>query len=414
MIIVRHAAEFAEENGIADVDLAIAILTQTALSRIDNDWNNALDGTLPGPSTEAAAQAFLTEIAGRSADINSQGIDGQWFTSTTEAYNNPEIFANLIFDLSQDRDTTGFDAVHSPDTITDYADFYSQYAAVGRDNEAQSSALQYASSALADKGINLIDAVTDLQTYQDAANGLVDIISSDNPFMAAVNAHLGSLQDDHTLSEAVENIEVHALLAELQGDPETANALRGQAYAEITTAMAEAGLTSGMGGVSAGVLAGKLTGKLDEIAAAHKPNADKPTTGGKTDVDSGKGADYDGAGGISRNYPDGIEPNLSIKTGQQNKHIEGTNEFNTANQSRARSTLNSDVDPQQLINQYAGTGQHVNPNKARLGEPGSVERVRTDSPIGNYVDANGVNHGPTNNFTIKYAKDGVHIVPAAP
>lgn len=84
------------------------------------------------------------------------------------------------------------------------------------------------------------------------------------------------------------------------------------------------------------------------------------------------------------------------------------------NQSRARSTLNSDVDPQQLINQYAGTGQHVNPNKARLGEPGSVERVRTDSPIGNYVDANGVNHGSTNNFTIKYANDGVHIVPAAP
>ncbi len=186
-------------------------------------------------------------------------------------------------------------AVHFSDTITDYADFYSQYAAVGRDNEAQSSALQYASSALADKGINLMDAVTDLQTYQDAANGLVDIISSDNPFMAAVNAHLGSLQDDHTLSEAVENIEVHALLAELQGDPETANALRGQAYAEITTAMAEAGLTSGMGGVSAGILAGKLTGKLDEIAAAHKPNADKPTSGGKTDVDSGEGADYDGA-----------------------------------------------------------------------------------------------------------------------
>ncbi len=72
----------------------------------------------------------------------------------------------------------------------------------------------------------MIDAVTDLQTYQDAANGLVDIISSDNPFMAAVNAHLGSLQGDNTLSEAVENIEVHALLAELQGDPETANALR--------------------------------------------------------------------------------------------------------------------------------------------------------------------------------------------
>ncbi len=61
--------------------------------------------------------------------------------------------------------------------------------------------------------------------------------------------------------------------------------------------MAEAGLTSGTGGVSAGVLAGKLTGKLDEIAAAHKPNADKPTSGGKTDVDSGEGVDYDGTEG---------------------------------------------------------------------------------------------------------------------
>ncbi|MBD5772109.1 polymorphic toxin type 50 domain-containing protein [Marinomonas colpomeniae] len=117
---------------------------------------------------------------------------------------------------------------------------------------------------------------------------------------------------------------------------------------------------------------------------------------------------------VEDRFPSASQPNLNIAEGSQNKHIVGTNQYKTASQSGVRSTINDGIDPQKLVNQYAGTGQHVNPNKAPLGQPGSTERIKTDSPIGEYVDVQGINHGPTNNFTIRYSKKGVHIVPAAP
>jgi len=69
------------------------------------------------------------------------------------------------------------------------------------------------------------------------------------------------------------------------------------------------------------------------------------------------------------------------------------------------------VDPQALVNQYAGTGQAA--NKFPLGTPGSVERITTKNVIGTYYE-NGVAVGPTTNFTIRYSKKGVHIIPARP
>jgi len=49
-----------------------------------------------------------------------------------------------------------------------------------------------------------------------------------------------------------------------------------------------------------------------------------------------------------------------------------------------------------------------------LGQAGSKERITTDKIIGVYYDAQGNMIGATKNFTIHYAKDGVHIVPARP
>jgi len=115
---------------------------------------------------------------------------------------------------------------------------------------------------------------------------------------------------------------------------------------------------------------------------------------------------------VIRNFPGGAEPNLTINVGQQNKHVVGTNEYKTASQQAQRSPLADGVDPQALVNQYAGTGQAA--NKIPLGQPGSVERISTDKVIGNYIDDKGVLIGPTTNFTIRYAKDGVHIIPARP
>jgi filamentous hemagglutinin len=125
-------------------------------------------------------------------------------------------------------------------------------------------------------------------------------------------------------------------------------------------------------------------------------------------------AKFGGAKGestIIRNFAEGTEPNLVVNLNQQNKHIVGTNEYKTASQITQRSPLASDIDPQVLVNQYAGTGQAA--NKVSLGQPGSVERITTNQTIGIYYE-NGVAVGPTTNFTIRYGKDGVHIIPARP
>jgi filamentous hemagglutinin len=143
--------------------------------------------------------------------------------------------------------------------------------------------------------------------------------------------------------------------------------------------------------------------KLESSPGATTVTADRAGTVGKV------GAKEEGI--IVRNFAEGAEPNLSVNFNQQNKHIVGTNEYKTAGQLTQRSPLDSDVDPQILVNQYAGTGQVA--NKVPLGQPGSVERIKTNQIVGTYYE-NGMAVGPTKNFTIRYGKDGVHIIPARP
>jgi filamentous hemagglutinin len=109
-------------------------------------------------------------------------------------------------------------------------------------------------------------------------------------------------------------------------------------------------------------------------------------------------------------------PNLLIDMNQQSKHYIGTNEYNTASASAnmPRSTINLNIDVQSLVNQYAGTGRPPLGQKLPVGQANTRELVSTNKIIGSYYSTDAKTFIPTTNFTILYAKDNVHIVPAPP
>lgn len=91
----------------------------------------------------------------------------------------------------------------------------------------------------------------------------------------------------------------------------------------------------------------------------------------------------------------------SIHEGRQNKHIVGSNNY-TSDRSIFSGTLD---DAEKLVKEYSGTGQYVNDN---------TERVDFGKQIGYYVDFNSNETTPTTMGTIRYSKNGAHIVPAHP
>ncbi|HEK2627675.1 TPA: VENN motif pre-toxin domain-containing protein, partial [Proteus mirabilis] len=101
---------------------------------------------------------------------------------------------------------------------------------------------------------------------------------------------------------------------------------------------------------------------------------------------------------------------IKINKGQQNKHIEGTNEFKTAGSSGdIRSIIN--VSPDSLLPKV-GTGEQV--GNIKVGLPGSKERVDFGKVIGNFVDKDTGQAIPTTRGIVHYGKNGVHIVPSRP
>jgi len=90
-----------------------------------------------------------------------------------------------------------------------------------------------------------------------------------------------------------------------------------------------------------------------------------------------------------------------LHSGRQGKHIVGHNNYK-----KGRSIfLGSESDAQQLIRKYGGTGQKINTNS---------ERVNFKKVIGKYVDEITGKAYDTTVGTIRYSKDGAHIVPARP
>lgn len=95
---------------------------------------------------------------------------------------------------------------------------------------------------------------------------------------------------------------------------------------------------------------------------------------------------------------------LKINVKKQNRHIPGTREYIDG-----KSILS--VDAQELINQYAGTGDILISSSGKLI---NRERVSAKEVIGIYKSEDGKIELETKNFTIHYSKNGPHIIPARP
>ena len=90
-----------------------------------------------------------------------------------------------------------------------------------------------------------------------------------------------------------------------------------------------------------------------------------------------------------------------IHSGRQGKHI-----VNHNNYKKGRSIFSGSLsEAQQLIKEYSGTGQRIN---------STSERVNFKKVIGKYVDEVTGKTYDTTVGTIRYSKDGAHIVPARP
>ncbi|SFK11103.1 toxin 50 [Methylocapsa palsarum] len=98
--------------------------------------------------------------------------------------------------------------------------------------------------------------------------------------------------------------------------------------------------------------------------------------------------------------------NYSLKQGQQDKHIEGTNNF-----TEDKSIL-ADPNPQSLLDEFAGRGQPANAIPA--GQPGYRERVDFGRIIGQFFDERTKKLFPTSKGIVHYGKNGAHIVPSEP
>lgn len=95
--------------------------------------------------------------------------------------------------------------------------------------------------------------------------------------------------------------------------------------------------------------------------------------------------------------------NLKIHDGKQGKHILGHNNYS------GKSYLLPQVDPQKLVDKFAGTGAI---KRDRSGKWIHRQFFMNNQPIGIVVDQNTGEEIPTRYFSIEYSKkDGTHVVP---
>lgn len=120
----------------------------------------------------------------------------------------------------------------------------------------------------------------------------------------------------------------------------------------------------------------------------------------------GGGMSGGGGGGGRGSYFKGTKGansgrNTTIHKGRQGKHIPGHNNYLPG-----RSIFNGSAkDAQELIDRFAGKGTRIND---------SSERVDFGKVIGKYYDRRTGTYHDTTVGTIRYSKDGTHIVPARP
>ncbi|MGM0174100.1 polymorphic toxin type 50 domain-containing protein [Enterococcus sp. DIV0800] len=96
--------------------------------------------------------------------------------------------------------------------------------------------------------------------------------------------------------------------------------------------------------------------------------------------------------------------NVTVHEGKQGKHIIGHNNYKSG-----KSYLLENVDPQQLVNEFAGTGEIL---RRRNGDWANKELIFQDEFIGVNIEKDTPSQIEfTKGFTIHYSKKGVHIVP---
>ena len=102
--------------------------------------------------------------------------------------------------------------------------------------------------------------------------------------------------------------------------------------------------------------------------------------------------------------------NLALNRGQQDKHIEGTNNYNTEikNGRNPSKILTNNDEIEKIVQQYAGTGRIIRRADRSFN---NKEFVIIKELLGIDVDEDTKVETETHNFIIHYAKDGVHIVP---
>ena len=95
--------------------------------------------------------------------------------------------------------------------------------------------------------------------------------------------------------------------------------------------------------------------------------------------------------------------NLAIHDDRQGKHIKGHKNYN------GKSYLLDEIDPQELVNKYAGTGEI---RRTASGKWIGKQFFVNDTPIGYVVDPDTGAETLTHRFSIEYSKEkGTHIVP---
>lgn len=103
---------------------------------------------------------------------------------------------------------------------------------------------------------------------------------------------------------------------------------------------------------------------------------------------------------------------LTLNKGAQDKHIIGTNNYNTetANGKNPSIILSDKAEIQKLINKYAGTGKPIR-NNLPNNTFKNKELVIISELTGINVEENTGKETETHRFIIHYSKTGTHLVP---